>query len=177
MLYFVTALKPEAQAIVEKYRLSKSRCGSFVFFESKDIKVIVSGIGVESSKKATDALIEHFNPGDDDVFINIGICGADKKYNIGELIKIGSIIYNDDLHVLDNAVSTVLTCKDNEISDNIHDIVDMESFGFYKACAKMKNRRIYKVVSDHFEPQKVTKDGAKKLIFDIIDKVVIEEQN
>jgi hypothetical protein len=43
----------------------------------------------------------------------------------------------------------------------------MESFGFYEAVSlskAIKRFYIFKVVSDRFEPQTVTKEGTKKLL-------------
>jgi len=53
-------------------------------------------------------------------------------------------------------------------------LVDMESFGFYDAVIHspaIKNFHIFKVISDYFEPQKVTKDTTKSLIFHKIDAI------
>lgn len=176
MLYIVTALKPEAQAFVDKYRLSKTKCDNFTLFSGENLKVIVSGIGIENTKNAVRTLIEKFAPANNDTFINIGICGADKRYKIGELLEIGSIVYKEKKYMFDENISHTITCKEIEVSENICDIADMESFGFYTATKEIKNRCIYKVVSDHFEPNRVTKEGTKKLIFDIIDKIIKEEK-
>ena len=171
MLYIVTALKPEAQAFVDKYKLTKTKCADFTLFSSEELKIIISGIGVNNSKKAVEALIENFNLTDNDIIINTGICGADKKYKIGELIDIGSILYKEKKYIIDSNILNTITCKDVEVSKNLYNIADMESFGFYTASAKIKNRYIFKVVSDHFEPSKVTKEDTKKLIFGVIDDI------
>lgn len=174
MLYIVTALKPEAQAFVDKYRLTKTKCGDFTLFCSENLKLIISGIGVDNATNATNALLEKFNPSFDDIFINIGICGANQKYHIGELIKIGSIVYKDKKYIINDNISNVIRCANSEISQDLYEIVDMESFGFYKATIGIKNRYIYKVVSDHFEPDIVTKEKTKKLIFGVIDEIIKE---
>lgn len=174
MLYIVIALKSEAQAFVDKYKLTKTKCGDFTLFEDKYLKLIVSGIGVNNAKSATEKMIEHFKPQKGDIFINIGICGANQKYKIGELLKIGSIMYEDKKYIIDENILNTLTCKESEVSQDLYEIVDMESFGFFTATKGFKNRYIYKVVSDHFEPSKVTKEGSKKLIFSVIDEVMRE---
>lgn len=171
MLYVVTALKSEAQAFVDKYRLQKAKCGRFGMFENESIKVIVSGVGVLSAKEAAKALIEFFKPNENDWIVNIGICGANKNHEIGKLLKIGTIVYEDKKYLLD-PLGYTLTCKEHEVSQNLYEIVDMESFGFYKATHGFFNRAIYKVVSDHFEPQSVTKEGTKKLISNVIDEMI-----
>ncbi|MEK6658910.1 MAG: hypothetical protein AABY36_04450 [Campylobacterota bacterium] len=174
MFYIVIALKSEAQAFVDKYKLTKTKCGNFTLFEGNHLKLIVSGIGVENANNAVTAIIKNFKPQNSDIFINIGICGANKKYKIGKLLKIGSIVYEDKKYIIDENVLNTLTCKDNEVSQDLYEIVDMESFGFFVATKEFKNRHIYKVVSDHFEPSKVTKDGSKKLIFSVIDEIIRE---
>lgn len=177
MLYIVTALKSEAQAFVDRYRLSKTKCGEFTVFTGEKIKVAVSGVGVDCAKRATLELVEAFAPTDDDIFLNIGICGASKRHNIGKLLKIGQLMYEDSIFTVDRESQNIITCINSEVRYNLYDIVDMESFGFYEATANIKNRHIYKVVSDHFEPDKVTKDGTKKLILNVIDEIIKEVKN
>ncbi|MDD5372758.1 MAG: hypothetical protein PHO62_04970 [Sulfurimonas sp.] len=174
MLYIVIALKSEAQAFVDKYKPTKAKCGDFTLFEGNRLKLIVSGIGIDNARNATVAMIEHFKPQKRDIFINIGICGANKKHKIGKLLKIGSIIYEDKKYIIDEDILNTLTCKESEVSQDLYEIADMESFGFFTATKEFKNRYIYKVVSDHFEPSKVTKEGSKKLIFSVIDEIMRE---
>lgn len=173
MLYVVTALKSEAQAFVDRYRLKKAKCGRFGMFENESIKVIISGVGVSNAHEAARTFIEFFKPNMSDWIINIGICGANKSHEIGKLLKIGTIIYDDKRYLLDS-FGDAITCKEHEVSCNLYDIVDMESFGFYMATGGFCNRAIYKVVSDHFEPQSVTKEGTKKLISHVIDEIVLK---
>ncbi len=94
------------------------------------------------------------------IILNIGICGASKKFEISELIKI-------------DFEKNILTCVDKPISSpNNYNAVDMESTGFIDATSLIKNRYMFKVVSDHFEPHMVTKDKTKKLIYDKIDEIM-----
>ena len=172
MLYIVTALKSEAQAFVDKYKLSKTKCENFTLFVGTKINVIICGIGINNARTATEIIIKNFKPQQDDIFLNIGICGANRDYEIGELIEIGSIIYKNDIFVINNNISNTITCTDCEIDENHYNIVDMESFGFYEATKSITNRYMYKVVSDHFEPSTVTKDKTKSLIFNAIEDVM-----
>ena len=177
MLYIVTALKPEAQAFVDKYKLNKTKYENITIFTGEGIRVIVSGLGAINTNIAITAIIKNFKPSKDDIFLNIGICGASREYRIGELIEIGSIIYKEQMLILNSALNITITCKDSEVNNNSYHIVDMESFGFYEATNNINKRYIFKVVSDHFEPSTVTKDKTKKLIFNVIDDVMkrIEE--
>jgi len=148
MLYVICALKSEAQAFVDKYKLSKTR-------QNSQITLIVSGIGRDAMFTTTKNIMKTINK--DDVIINIGICGGSEKFFIGELI---------------DGFKNNLTCVDAEVSQKgDYELVDMESAGFLKATENFKNRYIFKVVSDHFEPHKVTKDKTKSLIFNVIDDI------
>jgi hypothetical protein len=174
MLYIVTALKSEAQAFVEKYKLDKKSVDTFTVFQNENITLVVSGIGAKRARYATEFLIKKFALKSGDIFINVGICGACKIHEIGRLLKIGSIIYKERNYILDRNAACSITCVDEEMSEHLHDIADMESFGFYEATKEIKNRHIYKIVSDHFEPDMVTKDGTKKLILNAIENIVKE---
>lgn len=174
MLYIVTALKPEAQAFVDKYRLQKSRLGDFTIFTNQDIILIVSGLGVKNAMFATQTLINHFDITDDDIYINVGICAASDKYKIGELIEVDTIKYHSQKFKINDNNKTVLECFDEEANEAKYEIVDMESYGFYDAVIHspaIKNIFVFKVVSDHFEPQTVMKETTKSLIFNVIDDI------
>ena len=175
MLYIVIALKSEAQAFVDKYKLSKSKIGDFSVFSNSQIMLIISGLGVMNSTRATQTLINHYDITDDDIYLNVGICGASEAYSIGELIQIGEIHYQHHKVTLENDGKTI-RCLDEEVTQNLGEIVDMESYGFYDAVIHspaIKNFYILKVVSDHFEPHKVTKDATKSLVFNVIDDINI----
>lgn len=177
MLYIFTALKPEAQAFVDKFKLKKQKTDSYTLFCSDEIVLIVTGMGVINSKKAVRFIVEKFELKSDDSFLNVGICGASKEYKIGELLRIDCIEYENSRYKLSKDIKNIITCKDEQQSSFEHNIVDMESFGFYSALCdfgKIKSAKIFKVVSDHFEPHVVKKDISKKLIFDKIDEIMME---
>lgn len=174
MLYIICALKPEAQALVDKYKLVTSKLDSYKIFTNTSIVLIVSGLGVQNAREATQTLINHFDVTDDDIYLNIGICGANKKYEIGELINIAEIIYEGISHTLVNTIGKTIHSLNTEASTDKYELVDMESYGFYDAVTHspaIKNIHILKVVSDHFEPHKVTKEKTKMLIFNAIDAI------
>jgi len=173
MLYIVTALKPEAQAFVDRYKLVKSKLGNFSVFSNEQMMLIVSGVGVINSAQATQTFINHYDITDDDIYLNVGICGASKSYEIGELIHIGEVSYEHHKKQLPSG-ERAIRCLDTEARDEKYEIVDMESYGFYDAVIHspaIKNFYILKVVSDHFEPHKVTKDSTKSLLFNVIDDI------
>lgn len=173
MIYIVTALKSEAQAFVEKYKLKKSLYENFTLYGNEKMQVIVSGVGVANAQRATQSLMQKCDI-QKDTLLNVGICAANKKHAIGSLVKIGSVAYHETLELLDTASLCRLTCVDAPLQTPLFELVDMDSFGFCVATRGVKRRCIYKVVSDHFEPQKVSKEGTKKLLFAVIEKIVQE---
>jgi len=173
LYYIITALKSEAQAFVDKYRLKKSKLANFVLFSNEDMFVIVSGMGVINARLATQALINEYDITDEDIYLNLGICGASKQHEIGSLLEVGSVNYEGISYKFKQDRATIV-CVDEAISENLYEIVDMESYGFYDAVIHnpaIKNFHILKVVSDHFQPEKVTKDETKKLISKNIDAI------
>ncbi len=173
MLYVVVALKSEAQAFVDRYKLTKSKLSTFTLYSNANMKLIISGLGNINARNATQTLINHFDITDEDKYLNIGICGASSAYEIGDVFEIGSIVYEEDIYSFDKGKKQI-TCLDAEASEAKHDIVDMESYGFYDAVIHnpaIKNFSIIKVVSDHFEPRDVTKERTKTLIFNTIKDI------
>ena len=156
MKYIITATKSEAQAFVDKFKLSKEKSNS-------EITLIVSGIGVENMFKKTSQIVTLMDK--TDTLLNIGICGASSKFEIGELLNI-------DINTK-SVGKYNLTCCENEVyQKDKYDIVDMESSGFIEASNQVENRYIFKVVSDNFAPETVTKEKTKKLIYDKIDEIM-----
>lgn len=176
MLYIITALKAEAQAYVDKYKLKKNKLHSFVIFSNPKIVLIISGVGIEKARLATQTLINQYDITDEDIYLNVGICGAHKSFHIGELIECGFLAYMDKKVNLQSTSKHTLTCVNEAICEDIYDIVDMESYGFYDAVIHspaIQSFYIIKIVSDHFEPSKVTKETAKSLLFNAINAINI----
>lgn len=173
MIYIIVALKSEAQAFVDKYKLQKSKIGGLIVFSNDVIKLIISGIGVDFSRHATQTFINHYDITDDDIYINVGICGGDESYEIGELLEVGSIRY-DGIEYVHKENKKQIHTLDEEMREDGFELVDMEAYGFYDAVIHnpaIKNAYILKVVSDHFTPELITKEKTKALIFDKIDTI------
>lgn len=148
MIYVLCALKCEAQAFVDRYKLDKSK-------KNETIAIIVSGVGKQNMQDAASRVVLEMQ--NDDTILNVGICAADESFKIGELV---------------DASEHKLTCVDSEVSQNgIYTLVDMESDGFLKATKGVINSHIFKIVSDHFEPKSITKEFAKSLVFNAIDDI------
>lgn len=173
MLYIVVALKSEAQAYVDRYKLTKSTLKDFKLFSNATMRLIISGIGVKASRMATQTLINSYDITDDDIYINVGICGASQRFSIGTLIEVGAISY-EGINYSWSETNATLTTVDEAMSDEKYPFVDMEAYGFYDAVIHspaIKLFGVYKVVSDHCNPQSVTKESTKMLIFNQIDAI------
>ncbi|MBA1438463.1 MAG: hypothetical protein FAF05_05700 [Epsilonproteobacteria bacterium] len=174
MNYIVMALKSEAQAFADRFKLKKTQLKNYTLFFNDTIKIIVSGIGVEKARVATQTLINHYDLTDNDRFYNIGVCGANQSFAIGSLLEIGSITYENSCYSFGGGVN--IRCSDAEVTHDRFSVVDMECYGFYDAVIHnpaIKHFRIYKVVSDHFKPHTLTKDMVKSLIFNQIENMGI----
>ncbi len=149
MTYLIFALKPEAQAFVDRFKLGKTKSNNF-------LSIIVSGVGKENMYQCTQKILKRMQDGDK--IANIGICAGNNSYTIGELI-----LDAKELH-----------CEDTPQYDaKSYKLVDMESSGFLKATQDLPNSYIFKIVSDHFEPDTITKEKTKKLIYDKIDEIML----
>ena len=169
MIYIHTALKPEAQAVIEKFKLKKL---SVNIFSNGYIFLIVSGVGNKKTLQILQDFIKNTKISDNECFINIGICASSNKYNIGDLIEISYVKYKGLTFSINDRNKETIASLDYP-SDNIqNNIADMESYGFYQAVKNLKNVRMFKVVSDHFEPKSISKDFVKKLIFENIGDII-----
>jgi len=180
LLYIVVALKAEAQAFVEFYKLKKSTLAGYTLFYNENISLIVSGMGVTNARAATQALINAYDITDEDIYLNVGICGASREYAVGSLLEIGSVVYEGIEYTFAKDLLTI-ECRDEGVRESEAAVVDMESFGFYDAVVHnpaIQKFHILKIVSDHFEPERVSKDGSKMLIFkalNAINRVIYQE--
>ena len=173
MIYIQTALKPEAQAFVDYFKLKKSKLEHYTLFYNETIKLIISGMGVESARLATQTLINHYDITDTDIYCNVGVCAAAKVYPVGSFVVFGTVAYKEMVYKFQEDLP-LICCTDTPQSTPICEFVDMESYGFYDAVVHnptIKKFYILKVVSDHFEPIKVTKELAKSLIFDKMEAI------
>lgn len=172
MKYIITALDAEARVFIERYSLKRNFDLPYTLYQNEEMLVLVCGMGKINALAATSALLGYRIPKEGDILLNIGICGAPEEYEIGEALIIHQIIderrhyYPDILypHTL-NEIS--LACVDRPQSSPNAFAVDMESAGVFLSASKFfKLHRIafIKIVSDHFHPDGVTKEGVIDLI-------------
>jgi hypothetical protein len=172
MNYIVTALDPEARPLIEHYRLKRDSSLPYTLYRNEDTLLLVSGIGKANAAMAVSALLGWRIPKRDDVFINIGICGAPITFPVGEALLIHQIIDGDRRYYPDILYphflrETSLICADVPQSTTSDFPVDMESSGIFQAASrffKLHQMAFLKIVSDHCEPKNVTKEGVISLV-------------
>ncbi len=166
MIFYSIALFSEAKPIIEKYSLEKR--GDF--FESDNIKLIVSGMGAINSAVATTYLLTKFDAKKNDKIFNIGIAGANFSCKKGDSFLVSKVIdYNSRSILTLPHQGKKLTCtpKPTTKIDIKNTLVDMESYGFLKASKKFikdENIFIQKVVSDFLDATIPSKEEVYKLI-------------
>jgi adenosylhomocysteine nucleosidase len=191
MLFFVTALSAEAKPIVQKYNLKRIYTLPYTLFENDEIKLLVTGIGLQNAMLAVSAFLGHYTVAKTDILINIGICAAPKIFAIGQTLLIHKLTCNMRFGHKEHAYypdilfehpfheSELLSL---EAPKNAHHPfpVDMEAYGIYTAAARFLDAHrmlFFKIVSDHFEPETVNKEQTTILIETALPNILQAIQN
>ena len=172
MIYIITALDAEARALVDHYRLKRDSALPYTLYKNEQMVLLVSGMGKTNPLMSVSALLGWRIPEDTDILINIGICGAPATYAIGEALLIhqirdGDRRYYPDILYTHPLRESSLRCVDEAQSALYDSPVDMESGAIFQAASrffKLHQMAFVKIVSDHFTPETVTKDGVIELI-------------
>lgn len=167
MLYLITALDAEARVFIETYRLKRDYTLPFTLYRNDEVMLLVTQPGKINALMATSALLGYRIPEEIDILINIGICGAPLEYPIGEVLLVHQIIDNErsfypDILYPHPFRETALICLDTAQDSMLESPVDMESSAVFRAASKffpLHRIAFLKIVSDHFEPESVTKEG------------------
>jgi hypothetical protein len=169
MKYIFTATKTEAQAIVEYFKLKKLSASPLIAYGNNSLHVIVTGIGKEKVLHTLAIFDTHYTLLEDDSLCNIGIAAAPKKFPIGSLCPIEKLFYKDECLHLPTKGEELLSVTQPQ-NKQLQTLVDMEAF-FIAKHFMGKNLKIYKVVSDHFQPEVVTKEKTKQLLKEALKKL------
>ena len=163
MIYLFVATKSEAQAFVETLGLKKTTNYNTTFFSNTNCSVIVSGVGVKNAAKCSKNFLQNFPfESTRDTLYNIGVAAANKKYTIGEVLHVATV-KNTTNSIQLGKKGVLLQTVDAPCNQEQNEIVDMETFGF-ATILQPYGLKVIKVVSDHFEPQSLTKEGIKKTL-------------
>ncbi len=180
MIGIVTALHCEARPLIRHFHLKKEEQFSpLEIFSAENIRLVVSGIGKLRSAIAATRLLTLPGPPRFRLLMNVGICGANAKYAVGEPVLANQVIdagsgrrYFPDMIVRQHLTEGTLHTLDKPLFEpdapaGKIELADMEAAGFFEAALKeLENHRItvLKVVSDHFEKKPLNKTNIEKLI-------------
>ncbi|MBD3840455.1 MAG: hypothetical protein IE909_00980 [Campylobacterales bacterium] len=159
MILIHSALQCEAQIFIEKLKLRKISSNPKIFANNSHI-VLISGIGKENT---VSALTNLFNSHKIDRAINIGIAGCnDFEVSIGSCFC--TTPYPKEFEYLPLITSNSVVNSTNEIYGCLY---DMEGKYFLDVVSNYLNGEkiyIFKVVSDHLDCKKITKEFVKTLM-------------
>ncbi len=175
MINIITAIKPEANPLIEKLGLKKDMSSKhFPLYGNDSYRLIISGTG---KVKAAMACLHLYNYNKEftfssshDLYINIGFCGTNSLERIpGDLILINKVIdmdtkkeYYPDIYFKYNIMEKPLNCSPVPVeysSINKHEAYyDMESSGIMEFSEKYLETHqtlIIKIISDYLSPKKI----------------------
>lgn len=172
MIYLITALDAEARPLIEHYRLKRIHDLPYPVYVGESVMLLVMGMGKTNALMALSALLGYRIPQQSDLLINIGICAAPKSYTIGDILIAHQIRDADRRYYPDILYShpwheTSLICADAPVSEPAPFPVDMESAAVFQAASrffKLHRLAFFKIVSDHFDPGSVSKEGVIDLV-------------
>lgn len=172
MIYLITALDAEARPLIEHYRLKRDYTLPYTLYRNDETVLLVTQPGKINALMALSTLLGYLIPSDNDILINIGICAAPERIALAEALLVHQIIENDRRHYPDilyphSLRESTLQCFDTPQDIPSEHPADMESAGIFRVAAKffqLHRIALLKIVSDHFDPDSVTKEGAIALI-------------
>lgn len=171
MKYIITALDAEARVFCDRFSLKRNFDLPYTLYTDAETILLVCGMGKMNALMATSALLGYRIPQEGDILLNVGICGAPEEYAIGDALLIHQIIdterrYYPDILYTHSLQETALICVDTPQSSASEFPVDMESAGIFLAASKffkLHQMAFVKIVSDHFSPLSITKEGVIEL--------------
>ena len=165
MILLHTALKCEAQALIEHYKLEKIK-NEFVIYKKNNIVLTISGIGKNNTRKSLENIFSIYKI---TKAINIGIVGcSNKKINKGSFFSTNE--YPKNIKKMN--LITVKKSQTNNTKKNC--LYDMEAKYFNNTCSKNINENyiyVFKVVSDWLDDTILPKDFVKQLIKQNIKRI------
>ncbi|MFL0250518.1 hypothetical protein ACJDT4_08800 [Clostridium neuense] len=184
MVYFLCGLYKEAEEIISYFHLKKnSYISSFQEFDGDNVKLIISGTGKINAACAVGYILSQNKPQNNDLFINIGICGSDSREE-GEAFFINKIKdvdsgeeYYPDILIKHPFKEAYLETHSRVVSHGqIPDLCDMEGSAFFKSALKFMYHHqiaVIKVVSDTSNNKSIDGDYIKKIVGQNLEKVKV----
>ncbi len=160
---FLTALKAEAQPVIDQFGLDKD--SNTYIYNNQKISLFITGIGKEKTQSRLQSLVAAIEDFSETVVINIGIAGGNPNCTkIGELYLVNRIqdeetdrVYIPDILINLPLMEKPLTTVKKGIAKNgtkYPSLVDMEAGSIFEVMSKFvpPHRLVFlKVVSDHMD--------------------------
>jgi len=187
MIHLLFALKVEALALINLYQLKKIKHLPFTLYKNEYISILITQLGLEMAEKNTLAYLQYTEINPSDTLINIGICAAPNKYAIEEIILVDKLSYKDVQinltpikHKEYKTAALISFMQEQEQTQET--CADMEAFAIISSALKYFNKEqlyIIKIVSDHYEPQSITKESVQDMMYKNRNKFqqIIEESS
>ncbi len=161
MIFFVTALRPEAQALIRYYKLKVLQQSPFPIFEGEGIRLVISGMGKVAAAAATAYLCAICPVSVPVILINVGIAGH-KTMAIGESVLLDKVEdtaaeqawYPTLLFEIPLETLPGMTVDCVEVAYDGGYVYDMEASGFYQVASRFSSSELiqcFKVISDNAE--------------------------
>ncbi len=165
MIYILCAFEAEARAVIDAYKLEKKESSDFKLFFNEEMLVLISGMGQKKAKNALEYLLLNYPNTKEDIFINLGTCAGQKEFEIGTLVQIKQLQNEEESHRLCTKSSGLpaVTCFSSPTPvqrPTATDIAEMEAISIYPIVSQyfsLKQVSFLKIVSDHFNPVKLSK--------------------
>lgn len=185
MIYISVALGIEAKAIVKYFNLKRDNSiKKLQVFKNERITLIVTGTGVLKSAISLTYMLSKIEIDEDDIFLNIGICGSKSlEYEIGEVILCNKIMnhelgknYYPDMLFKHSFKEGSLESFNAPVYDEklvTGDFVDMEGAGLFEASTyffESYQLNFFKVISDYLD-RGVESENVEVLIANALPQV------
>ena len=189
MIYRAVALTVEAKPLITYFKLKKdNEIKKYQVFKNEEITLIITGSGIMQGAIAVTYVLGNLDIGEEDIFVNLGICGAVKdSFSIGDIILCNKIInncskknfYPDMLFkhkFKEGTLETFFQVVDEKMEkEKIKgEIVDMEGAGICEAASLFFSQHqinIIKIVSDYLNTSKITAEKVMELVENKINKI------
>ncbi|WP_462350540.1 5'-methylthioadenosine/S-adenosylhomocysteine nucleosidase family protein [Fusobacterium varium] len=189
MIYIAVALTVEAKPLITYFKLKKdNEIKKYQVFKNEEITLIITGSGIMQGAIAVTYVLGNLDIGEEDIFVNLGICGAVKdSFSMGDIILCNKIInncskknfYPDMLFkhkFKEGTLETFFQVVDEKMEkEKIKgEIVDMEGAGVCEAASLFFSQHqinIIKIVSDYLNTSKITAEKVMELVENKINKI------
>ena len=181
MIYVAAALTAEAKPLITYFKLKRdNEIKKYQVFKNEEIILIITGSGMMQGAIGTTYLLSSLNIREEDIFVNLGICGAVKEiFQVGDIVlcnKItnngnGKSFYPDMLFrhkFKEGTLESFFYVVDKSMESEIKgELVDMEGAGIYEAASLFFSQHqinIIKIVSDYLDTTGITAEKVTHIV-------------